>query len=83
MFLSTDLHGHTYYSDGRATPDEHVELRHKAEVAASYRELADAKRKYWTSSSDDHQNARYIRTPLQTLERICMKTIKLSNLFAA
>jgi 3',5'-nucleoside bisphosphate phosphatase len=61
--------------------------RHKAEVAAYYRELADSKRKYWTSSSDDHQNARYIRppcgTPLQTLERICKKTIKLSNLFAA
>jgi len=61
--------------------------RHKAEVAAYYRELADSKRKYWTSSSDDHQNARYIRppcgTPLQTLERICKKTIKLTNLFAA
>jgi predicted metal-dependent phosphoesterase TrpH len=61
--------------------------RHKAEIAAQYRELADAKRKYWTSSSDDHQNARYIRppcgTPLQTLERICKRTIKLSNLFAA
>ena len=61
--------------------------RHKAEVAAQYRELADAKRKYWTSSSDDHQNARYIRppcgTPLTTLERICKKTIKLSAILAA
>ncbi len=27
MFVSTDLHGHTYYSDGRATPDEYVEFR--------------------------------------------------------
>jgi len=61
--------------------------RHKAEVAAQYRELADSKRKYWTSSSDDHQNARYIRppcgTPLQTLERICKKTMKLSSIIAA
>lgn len=61
--------------------------RHKAEVAAQYRELADSKRKYWTSSSDDHQNARYIRppcgTPLQTLERICKKTLKLSSIIAA
>ena len=60
--------------------------RHKAEVAAQYRELADSKRKYWTSSSDDHQNARYIRppcgTPLQTLERICKKTMKLSSIIA-
>jgi len=61
--------------------------RHKAEVAAQYREIADSKRKYWTSSSDDHQNARYIRppcgTPLQTLERICKKTMKLSSIIAA
>jgi predicted metal-dependent phosphoesterase TrpH len=61
--------------------------RHKAEVAAQYRELAEAKRKYWTSSSDDHQNARYIRppcgTPLQTLERICKHTMKLSSIIAA
>lgn len=61
--------------------------RHKAEVAATYREFADSRRKYWTSSSDDHQNARYIRppcgTPLQTLERICKKTIKLSSIIAA
>jgi hypothetical protein len=61
--------------------------RHKAEVAAQYRELADARRKYWTSSSDDHQNARYIRppcgTPLRTLERICKRTMKLSSIIAA
>ena len=61
--------------------------RHKAEVAAQYRELAESKRKYWTSSSDDHQNARYIRppcgTPLQTLERICKKTMHLATILAA
>ncbi len=61
--------------------------RHKAEVAAQFRELADSKRKYWTSSSDDHQNARYIRppcgTPLRTLERICQKTMKLMAILAA
>ncbi len=61
--------------------------RHKAEVAAKFRELAETRRKYWTSSSDDHQNARYIRppcgTPVTTLERICRKTFKLSSLVAA
>jgi predicted metal-dependent phosphoesterase TrpH len=58
--------------------------RHKAEVAAQFRELAETKRKYWTSSSDDHQNAVYMRppcgTPLQTLERICRKTMNLASL---
>jgi hypothetical protein len=61
--------------------------RHKAEVAAHFRELADAKKKYWTSSSDDHQNARYIRppcgTPLRTLERICKRTMNLAQILAA
>jgi 3',5'-nucleoside bisphosphate phosphatase len=58
--------------------------RHKAEVAAYFRELAESKNKYWTSSSDDHQNARYIRppcgTPVRTLERICKRTMKLASL---
>lgn len=58
--------------------------RHKAEVAATFREIAESKRKYWTSSSDDHQNAHYIRppcgTPLRTLERICRKTMSLATL---
>lgn len=61
--------------------------RHKAEVAAYYRELAESKRKYWTSSSDDHQNARYIRppcgTPLRTLERICQRAMRLTEILAA
>ena len=72
---------------GEARGIEVYTSRHKAEVAAYYRELADSKRKYWTSSSDDHQNARYIRppcgTPLQTLERICKRTMKLSSILAA
>jgi histidinol phosphatase-like PHP family hydrolase len=61
--------------------------RHKAEVAAYFREIAESKRKYWTSSSDDHQNARYIRppcgTPVQTLERIGRRTMKLAAITAA
>ncbi|MEW5848654.1 MAG: PHP domain-containing protein [Myxococcota bacterium] len=27
MFVSTDLHGHTYFSDGRATPEEFISFR--------------------------------------------------------
>jgi 3',5'-nucleoside bisphosphate phosphatase len=61
--------------------------RHKAEVAAYFREIAETKGKYWTSSSDDHQNARYIRppcgTPVRTLERICMKTMSIDMIVAA
>jgi len=61
--------------------------RHKAEIAAQYRELAESKNKYWTSSSDDHQNARYVRppcgTPLRTLERICRQPMKLTTILAA
>jgi 3',5'-nucleoside bisphosphate phosphatase len=61
--------------------------RHKAEIAAQFREIAESKKKYWTSSSDDHQNARYIRppcgTPLRTLERICQRTFKLAQILAA
>lgn len=57
--------------------------RHKAEVAAHYRALAEAGNKYWTSSSDDHQNARYMEpvcgTPLRTLERICKNTMSLAS----
>lgn len=60
--------------------------RHKAEVAAKFRELAESKRKHWTSSSDDHQNAPYARppcgTPLRTLEQICRKTMQLEMLIA-
>jgi len=61
--------------------------RHKEEVAAYFRELAESKGKYWTSSSDDHQNARYIRppcgTPVRTLERICNRTMKLESLLGS
>lgn len=61
--------------------------RHKAEVAAHYRALAEEGGKYWTSSSDDHQNARYMEppngTPLRTLERICRNTMNLSAIIAA
>jgi hypothetical protein len=61
--------------------------RHKAEVAAYWRELAESKHKYWTSSSDDHRNARFIEpacgTPARTLERICRQPMKLSTILAA
>jgi 3',5'-nucleoside bisphosphate phosphatase len=60
--------------------------RHKAEVSAHFRELAESKRKFWTSSSDDHQNAPYARppcgTPVRTLERICHRAMPVSWLLA-
>lgn len=61
--------------------------RHKPEVAAAFRAHAEAKRKLWTSSSDDHQNARYERppcgTPVATLERLGLKTLPLSAYLVA
>jgi hypothetical protein len=48
--------------------------RHKAEVAAHFRAFAESRGKFWTASSDDHQNARYTQppcgTPAATVERI-------------
>jgi len=61
--------------------------RHKEDVAARYRLFADAHAKLWTASSDDHQNARYIRppcgTPLRTVERILRHPLPLSTIIAA
>ena len=34
MFVATDLHGHTLFSDGRATPEEYVEFRHRIGMKA-------------------------------------------------
>lgn len=70
-----------------ATGLEVYTSRHKPEVAAAYRQYAEERRKHWTSSSDDHQNARYIRppcgSPVMTLERICLRTMPLSLILAA
>ena len=60
--------------------------RHRPEVATHYHSFAESSGKYWTSS-DEHQNARYIETahgtPLRTLEWICWQTMKLSSILAA
>lgn len=48
--------------------------RHRPEIAQVFRERAERTGKHWTASSDDHQNAVYIRppegTPQKTVERI-------------
>lgn len=71
---------------GHASGIEVYTSRHKAEVAEAYREMAERLGKHWTSSSDDHQNARYIRptcgTPVRTLERICRKTFSMQSLLS-
>jgi hypothetical protein len=71
----------------RASGLEVYTSRHKAEVAASYRAFADQHRKHWTASSDDHQNARYMRppsgTPLPTLERILRRPLPLDLVLTA
>jgi hypothetical protein len=70
-----------------ATGIEVYTSRHKPEIAAQFRARAEAKRKYWTSSSDDHQNAKYVRppcgTPVTTLERILRQTMPMSVILAA
>jgi hypothetical protein len=71
----------------RASGLEVYTSRHKAEVAAHYRAFADEHKKLWTASSDDHQNARYMRppcgTPLPTLERILRRSLPLDLILAA
>jgi len=61
--------------------------RHKAEVAAAWRLFAEERRKLWTASADDHQNARYVRppcgTPLWALERILRRPLPTSMILAA
>jgi hypothetical protein len=48
--------------------------RHKAEIAAAFRERAIAAGKHWTASADDHGHVTYVRppdgTPRRTVERI-------------
>jgi hypothetical protein len=71
----------------RATGVEVYTSRHKGEVAAEYRAFAEQRRKLWTASSDDHQNARYARppcgTPVPTLERILHRTLPMDFIVAA
>ncbi|MFT3768785.1 MAG: hypothetical protein QM820_25340 [Minicystis sp.] len=71
----------------RATGIEVYTSRHRGEVAAEYRAYAEKHRKLWTASSDDHQNARYIKppcgTPVPTLERILQRTLPIDFIYAA
>ena len=70
----------------RATGIEVYTSRHRGEVAVQYRELAEKRKKLWTSSSDDHQNAPYARppcgTPVHTLERILHRTLPIEMICA-
>ncbi len=57
-----------------ATGHEVYTSRHRPEVAAEFLALAQAGRKHWTASSDDHQHAPYVPptegTPRRTVERL-------------
>ena len=57
-----------------ATGLEVYTSRHKPEVAAAWRAFAEERRKLWTASADNHQNARYVRpacgTPLAVVEQL-------------
>jgi hypothetical protein len=61
--------------------------RHRAEIANEYRAFAEARHKLWTASSDDHQNARYMRPasgmPLASVERLMQQQLPLSLISAA
>jgi len=71
----------------RASGVEVYTSRHKPEVAESFRAFAIENRKYWTASSDDHQNARYMRpprgTPVTTMERILGRALPVEVLMQA
>jgi hypothetical protein len=61
--------------------------RHRPEIALEYRAFAEARHKLWTASSDDHQNARYIKPaagmPLASVERLLQQQLPLSLISAA
>jgi hypothetical protein len=71
----------------RASGLEVYTSRHKEEVAAAWRAFAEERRKLWTASADDHQNARYVRppcgTPVATLERLLRAPVPLDMIIAA
>jgi hypothetical protein len=71
----------------RASGLEVYTSRHKPEVAAEYRAFAEEHDKLWTASSDDHQNARYMKppagTPARTLERILRAPLPLDLVLVA
>jgi hypothetical protein len=71
----------------RASGLEVYTSRHKAEVASEWRAFAEERRKLWTASADDHQNARYVRppcgTPRETLERMLRAPLPLEMILAA
>jgi hypothetical protein len=70
-----------------ATGIEVYTSRHKPDVAAQYRVLAEERKKLWTASADDHQNARYVfppcGTPVSTVERLLGRPIPLELVVAA
>jgi hypothetical protein len=71
----------------RASGIEVYTSRHKPELAETFRAFAEEHRKCWTASSDDHQNARYMRppagTPVATLERILGRALPIEFILAA
>jgi 3',5'-nucleoside bisphosphate phosphatase len=71
----------------RATGLEVYTSRHREDVAAEFRRFAEENRKLWTASSDDHQNARYMKppcgTPVSTVERLLRQALPLSMILAA
>jgi hypothetical protein len=71
----------------RASGLEVYTSRHKPEVATEWRTFAVERRKLWTASADDHQNARYVRppcgTPVATLERLLRRPVPLEMILAA
>jgi hypothetical protein len=72
---------------GRASGVEVYTSRHKPEIAEQFRAFAEENKKCWTASSDDHQNARYMRppagAPVATFERILGRALPIGAIFAA
>lgn len=58
--------------------------RHRGEIAKEFRAFAEENGKAWTASSDDHQNARYIRPPcgipVRTVERLFGRSLSMEEL---
>jgi hypothetical protein len=58
----------------RASGVEAYTSRHRGDVAKEWREFAEERGKLWTASTDDHQNAPYVKpacgTPVATVEKL-------------
>ena len=70
----------------RASGVEAYTSRHRGEVAKTWRDFAEERGLLWTASTDDHQNAPYVRppcgTPVATVEKLVGHALPIEQILA-